>query len=127
MFGAVAACRTLLTLPLHPVYRSAAGVPDERQFLSLILTIRQHNNMIKKAVRNPGPLLSHCSAGIAAMNCGCDAAGQPNHWPECRAQNSVTVTPCSQAKQGAVNALQQPVCPMAHGRANATRMSAIDT
>ena len=64
MFGAVAACRTLLTLPLHPVYRSAAGVPDERQFLSLILTIRQHNNMIKKAVRNPGPLLSHCSAGI---------------------------------------------------------------
>jgi len=40
------------------------GVPDERQFLSLILTIRQHNNMIKKAVRNPGPLLSHCSAGI---------------------------------------------------------------
>lgn len=42
----------------------SAGVPDERQFLSLILTIRQHNNLIKKAVRNPGPMLAHCSAGI---------------------------------------------------------------
>eukprot|EP00056_Hartaetosiga_gracilis_P020275 m.18453 g.18453 ORF g.18453 m.18453 type:complete len:537 (-) comp8319_c0_seq1:20-1630(-) len=40
------------------------GVPDDREILELLLTVREHKRTIQKSIPKCGPLMVHCSAGI---------------------------------------------------------------
>eukprot|EP00055_Hartaetosiga_balthica_P004278 m.10953 g.10953 ORF g.10953 m.10953 type:complete len:537 (+) comp3753_c0_seq1:82-1692(+) len=40
------------------------GVPEDREILELLLTVREHKKSIVESIPSCGPLLVHCSAGI---------------------------------------------------------------